>query len=159
VRLHRVSVRPLIDSATDSITIRTPLVLDFEYWNLEPDARLSLSLHLYNQRETLVFNTFPVREDAWHGRPFPTGLFRSSCYIPGDLLNDGVHRLVLHVIKDQGIVLFSLNDALVFNVLDAVERRGDWHGKWEGAVRPDLEWKTEYLGGEDRVQATPLTRL
>jgi len=60
-----------------------------------------------------------------------------------------VHRVLLLVVEDQGIVIFSMSDALVFNVLDSVERRGDWHGKWEGAVRPDLEWKTEYLGLAD----------
>jgi lipopolysaccharide transport system ATP-binding protein len=148
VRLHRACVRPVDGTASDPITIRTPLVMEFDYWNLEPGARLNLSLHLYNDRGLRVFNTGPVREPVWHGRSFPAGLFRSSCYVPGDLLNDGVHRIQLLVVKDQGIVIFELDDALVFDVLDAVERRGDWYGKWEGAVRPDLEWKTEYLGAE-----------
>jgi len=100
---------------------------------------------LYNEQGITVFNSFPVREPVWHGRPFPVGLFRSSCYVPANLLNEGVHRVLLLVVEDQGIVIFSMSDALVFNVLDSIERRGDWHGKWEGAVRPDLEWKTELL--------------
>ena len=145
VRIHRVAARPVEGSASDAITIETPIVLEFEYWNLAPNTRLNLSLHLYNERGIRVFNTFPVREPVWHGREFPVGLYRSSCYIPGNLLNDGMHRVQLMIVKDQGIVLFVLDDALVFNVFDAVERRGDWHGKWEGAIRPDLEWKTEYL--------------
>jgi lipopolysaccharide transport system ATP-binding protein len=152
VRLRRVCVKPADGSPPDAITVQTPLMLEFEYWNLEPDARLNLSLHLYNQQGITVFNTFPVRELVWNGRAFPIGLFRTTCYVPGNLLNDGVHRILLLVVKDQGIVVFSVNDALVFNVLDAIERRGDWHGKWEGAVRPDLEWATEYLG-TDAVQA------
>ena len=147
VRLHRVRVRP-VDGSIEPITIRTPFVLEFEYWNLEPDARLNLSLHLYNQHGTTILNTFPVQEPAWHGRPFPVGLFRSACHIPGNLLNDGLHRVLLLVVKDQAEVIFSVSDALVFNVLDAVERRGEWHGKWEGAVRPDLVWATEYLGNK-----------
>jgi lipopolysaccharide transport system ATP-binding protein len=146
VRLHGVRVRPFNGSCSDPITIQTAFVLEFEYWNLEPGARLNLSLHLYNQQGITVFNSFPIREPSWHGRPFPIGLFRSVCYIPGNLLNDGIHRVLLLVVKDQGEVIFSVNDVLVFNVLDAIERRGDWHGKWQGAVRPDLEWATEYLG-------------
>ncbi|SRR6266545_401101 len=149
VRLHRVRVRPLSGSSSDPITIQTDFVLEFDYWNLEAGARLNLSLHLTNQQGMTVFNTFPVQEPVWHGQPFPIGLFRSVCYIPGNLLNDGIHRVLLLVVKDQGTVLFSLNDALVFNVLDSMERRGDWHGKWQGAVRPKLEWETEYLGGKD----------
>ncbi|PWT92764.1 MAG: ABC transporter ATP-binding protein [Blastocatellia bacterium] len=145
VRIHKVCVRPLNDSASGGISIRTPFVLEFEYWNFVAEAHLNLSLHLYNEQGITVFNSFPVREPVWHGRPFPVGLFRSSCYVPGNLLNEGVHRVLLLVVEDQGKVIFSMNDALVFNVLDSIERRGDWHGKWEGAVRPDLEWKTEYL--------------
>ncbi len=89
-----------------------------------------------------------MREPAWHGRPFPAGLFRSVCHVPGGLLNDGVHRVLLLVVKEETEVVFSFEDAIVFDVSDSVERRGGWHGKWPGAVRPDLEWETERLDGE-----------
>lgn len=147
VRIHRACARPMEGSTTDHITVDTPIALEFEYWNLKPNTRLNLSLRVYNERGVMAFNTIPTREPVWHGKPFPAGLFRSTCYIPGGLLNDGMHSVQLFVVKDQGVIIFSLDDALVFNILDAVERRGDWHGKWEGAVRPDLEWKTEYLDG------------
>lgn len=92
-----------------------------------------------------MFNTAPVHEPVWHGHSFPIGLFRSACYVPGDLLNDGMHRVVLLVVKDQGVVIYRHDDILVFDVRDAIEMRGDWHGKWSGAVRPSLEWRTELV--------------
>jgi lipopolysaccharide transport system ATP-binding protein len=144
VRIRSIRARPIMGCSSDPITVQTSFVLEFEYWNLEPDARLNLSLHLYNQQGITILNSVPVNEPAWHGRAFPVGLFRSACHVPGNLLNDGLYRVLLLVVKDQGTVIFSLNDALVFNVLDR-ERPGDWHGKWEGAVRPDLVWTTEYL--------------
>lgn len=147
VRLRRVCVRPVGGSTSEAITVQTPLMLEFEYWNLEPDARLNLSLHLYDHKGTTVFNTAPLHEPVWHGRPFPVGLFRSVCYIPGELLNDGLHRVLLLFVKDESVVIYSHNDALAFDVNDAIERRGAWYGKWEGAVRPNLEWKTELLAG------------
>lgn len=150
VRLRRVCVRPVDGSALDAITVQTPLMLEFEYWNLEPDARLNLSLHLYDQAGTTVFNTAPVHEPLWHGRQFPVGLFRSVCYIPGELLNDGLHRVLLLVVKDESVVIYSHKDVLAFEVNDAIERRGLWYGKWEGAVRPNLEWKTELLADAPR---------
>jgi lipopolysaccharide transport system ATP-binding protein len=145
VRLHRVGIRPLDCSPAEHITIQTPLGLEFEFWNLEPGARLSLSLHIRNQQDIIVFITAPIREPAWLGKPLSVGLFRSECHIPGDLLNDGIYRVRLLVVKDQEFVVYSHDDALVFEVRDAVERRSAWFGKWEGAVRPDLEWKTEQL--------------
>lgn len=146
VRIHHACVRPIGIQPPEPITIQTAFALEFEYWNLDHNAHLNLSLNLYNQQGTVVFATYPLREPVWHGRPFPVGLFRSSCYVPGNLLNDGVHRVSLLVVKDQGEIIFSIDDALVFNVQDAIDRRGDWHGNWEGAVRPDLEWHTEFLG-------------
>ena len=144
VRIRSVRARTTDGSASDVITVQTPFVLEFEYWNLEPDAHLNLSLHLYNQQGVTVLNSIPMDEPDWHGRAFPVGLFRSACHIPGNLLNDGLHRVALLVVKDQGTIILSLDDALVFSVRD-VERRGDWHGKWEGAVRPNLVWSTEYI--------------
>jgi lipopolysaccharide transport system ATP-binding protein len=148
VRIHRVCVRPVNGSPADVINIRTPLVLEFDYWNLEPDAHLNLSIHVYNKQGLNSFTTGPVLEPVWHGRPFPVGLFRSACYIPGDLLNDGMHRVLLLVVKDQAVVIYSHPDALVFDINDSLERRSDWHGEWVGAVRPNLEWKTELIASE-----------
>jgi lipopolysaccharide transport system ATP-binding protein len=57
------------------------------------------------------------------------------------------------VVRNEHQVIFSLEDALVFHVRDATERRGNWHGKWPGVVRPDLNWTTEYLGESKEATA------
>lgn len=145
VRLRRVCVRPENGSSYDPITIRTPLVMEFEYWNLKPGAHINLSLHLLNEQGTTIFNTFPITGEAWLGSSFPSGLFRSAVHIPGDLLNDGLHRLTLLIVRDQSSVIFRMDDALSFDVQDSIERRPDWHGKWIGAVRPFLKWETEMV--------------
>jgi len=149
VRLNRVSVRPLDGSPSDPITICTPFVIEVDYWNLRAGAQLSLSLHLLNEQGLTVLNTIPVIEPVWFKKPLPEGLFRSRVYFPGNLLNDGMHRILLLVVRDQAEVIYSHEDVLVFNVLDRPERRPDWHGKWVGAVRPDLRWETELLQGSD----------
>ena len=145
VRLRRACVKADNESVTQGITIQTPFRLEFEYWNREPDVHLSLSLHLYNQQGNIVFATVPLRKSTWHGRPFPAGLFRSVCHVPGGLLNEGTHRVLLLIVKDEAEVIFSLEDAVVFEVLDSIERRGNWHGQWPGVVRPNLEWETTRL--------------
>jgi len=145
VRMHLARIRPEKGSPSDRISIRTPLVMEFEYWNLEPDAHLNLSVCLYNETGVMVFNTASIHEPIWQGRPFPAGLFRSQCRIPGDLLNDGMHRVQLLVVKDQGVVVFRDHSVLAFDVADDAQMRGEWHGKWRGAVRPNLKWETEYL--------------
>ena len=46
--------------------------MEFEYWNLDPGAALNLSVLVVNEDGTTVFNTGPVREKEWNGRPFPS---------------------------------------------------------------------------------------
>jgi len=144
VRIRSARVR--VDEGTPDgrITVHTPLNLEFEYWNLVPDTCLNLSLVLHNEEGVLVLNTGPVKEPVWHGRPFPAGLFRSVCRIPGDLLNDSPYRVTLYVIKDQSTAVFVYPDVLMFEVCDTAERAG-WYGKWPGVVRPDFGWTTEQL--------------
>ena len=148
VRLRRAAVQWTDgsgDATTDEITTRTPLTLEFEYWNLREGAQLNLSLHVYDEQGTLAFNTLPPVGSAWRGRPFPIGLFRDVCRIPGDLLNDGRYRVELLVVQDENTVVYRHDDLLAFEVRDAAELRGEWYGRWPGVVRPLLEWRTELV--------------
>jgi lipopolysaccharide transport system ATP-binding protein len=141
VRLRRACVRPLNGSPADRITVRTPVVVEFEYWRLVPQGTLELSVYVYNEHGALLFNTW------WWGEPTtPAGLLRSWFVVPGDLLNAGTHRIGLVLEVAGGVADLRRDDLLVFDVRDASDLRGLNHGHWPGAVRPHLEWKTEQLG-------------
>jgi len=145
VRLHSVRIRQTDADPSQPITVHSSLILEFEYWNLTPDAYLNLSIQVTAEDGYPIFNTGSGYERNWHGKPFPAGLFRSVFRIPGDFLNDGIHRVLLMVVKDQSEVIYQEEDVLVFEVSDTSEGRGTWYGKWPGAVRPKLEWETELL--------------
>ena len=148
VRIRRASAWPTDQSTTEPITVSTPVVMEFEYWNLVPGAHLNLSVVIKTEEGYPIFNTGSGEELGWGGQPYPTGLFRSRFYIPADLLNDGSHRVHLYVVKDRSEVIYNTADILVFDVRDLSERRGAWFGKWIGAVRPNLKWETDFLGKE-----------
>jgi lipopolysaccharide transport system ATP-binding protein len=153
VRLRLAHVRPLAGGSTDAITVRTPFALEFEYWSRRLQSPLTLSVHLFNQEGTLIFNVGPATPaDPDETAP---GLFRDTCTVPGDLLNDGTHRVELCVnLGDE--VVFRYEDALVFDVHDSADLRGTWFGKWAGAVRPLLDWRTERL--DERAAPLPEAR-
>ena len=146
VRLRSARVRPEGGAPSDPITIKTPFVIEFDYWNLQPGAVLNLSLAVTNQEGVMVFSSGPTREPVWHGRPFPVGLFRSRCHVPGDLLNDGAHHIRLLAVRDRNVVIYNHPGVLSFDVREVAETRQYWYDKWPGAVRPDLEWSTEMVG-------------
>ena len=144
VRMRRAQVRPEHGDPDDQICVDTPFAIEFEYWNLRADARLNLSLHVYNEQGVIVFNAVPTEEHVWQGRPFPRGLFRDTCHVPANLLNDGVHRVELLVVADSRHVIHRMEDVLVFEVRDVDDGR-DGYERRVGAVRPRLAWETEHL--------------
>lgn len=154
VRLHRVRVVQKAGHLSDRISMVSSFGIEVLYWNLLPDNCLDVTLHICTEQGIVAFGTGTVEEETWHGRPFPIGLFRSICYIPGNLLNSGVHSVKLLIVKDQGRVIFSEDNILKFEVVDSSEARGSWYGKLAGAVRPRLRWRTEQV--TDRVQSLHL---
>lgn len=144
VRIHRVALYAEHDDPSAPLTIRTPLRLEFEFWNLKPNSQLYLRFALHNAADIQVFNSTPVSDPNWYGRKLPVGLFRSVCHIPGDLLNDGRHRIHLSVSRDLRIN-YRMKNVLVFSLLDDADRRGGWYKKWSGVIRPNLHWVTELV--------------
>jgi lipopolysaccharide transport system ATP-binding protein len=140
VRLRKASIRPLSEGSSGTITVRTPLFLEFEFWITKPGMRLDFGFNLYNEYGILVLNTGTVDCGS-----YPAGLIGMSGQIPGDLLNTGVHRIELLVASGGNEVVFSCPDLLAFEVTDSLDLRGVYHGEWPGAVRPNIQWTTEVL--------------
>ncbi|MEJ7842713.1 MAG: ABC transporter ATP-binding protein [Rubrobacter sp.] len=147
VRMLRACVRPAGGSPDDPITVHAPLELDLEFRNLRPSGRLALSIALYNEQGICVFTSGTGVDRERHDLGVPAGDYRNVCRVPGDLLNDGMYSVSVYIDRNERTVLQD-DETLVFDVRDAIEARHGWHGKWVGAVRPMLEWSTEFVGSE-----------
>jgi lipopolysaccharide transport system ATP-binding protein len=134
VHLHRARVTPLNQQPSEPITVETALQLEFEFWNDLPGAVLNFSVVLYNLEGACIFN---VGSPA---KSFLRGLVYGSFVIPGDFLNDAVYTVRLLIVKDTSVALLDVYDVLAFEVHD-IERRGNWYGKYIGAVRPKFDWQ------------------
>jgi len=149
-RLRRACVRPVNGSPADPITVRTPFVVQFEYWKLVPHVSLDLGVDVYDERGIHLFDTGEYGQP-----PAPAGLLRSWFVVPGDLLNNGTHRIQLGVYLGGITEVLYLEDLLVVEVLDAASKlRGPYHGRWEGAVRPHLKWTREQIQTSSDPAAT-----
>lgn len=146
VRLHRARVRPTVGDPADAITVRTPFAVEFEYWNQQPGAALKVYLQLFNEQGIMVFEASPAEDLTRH--PLPAGLCRDVCYVPGDLLNNGLYWIVLAVGNTRGQELHREDDVLVFEIQDATDMREGWYGTWGGVVRPRLQWQREHVADD-----------
>lgn len=144
IRLHRVRVLPKDGHPTHPIDVRTPFVLEFEYWSLEPGDTPVLEVNLLNEKNILLFSVRRAGGQAREGQASP-GLYRDSCHVPGDILNNGWYRIGLRVYEELQ-PMFRYDDILSFQVWDAPETKGDGLGEWRGIVRPAIDWHTERIG-------------
>jgi lipopolysaccharide transport system ATP-binding protein len=135
VRLHSVKITYEGEASGESMTVASPVDLEFEFWNFEQDALLNFSVVLYDNQDICIFNT------ASTAKVYPKGIVKGTCYIPGNFLNDGIYRVRLLIVMDRSVALIDLDNMAIFEVHDVV-REGAWYGKWIGAVRPTFKWET-----------------
>jgi lipopolysaccharide transport system ATP-binding protein len=146
IRLHHGRVVP--EGTTNDaagITVHTPFAVEVEYWDMRGDLQLVPTLNVYTERGILVFSAGPPYGGAGARATAPGARHREVCHVPGDLLNDGVHRIELIIMQGSELV-YQDSDFLFFTVRDSAELRDGWFGKWPGAVRPRLRWVSEIVG-------------
>jgi lipopolysaccharide transport system ATP-binding protein len=153
VRLHRVCVRPQSGRTSDPLTVETPFLVEVEYWNLIADVQLHICLEPFTDRGDAAFETDSYDSD-WGDRPMPIGLFRSVCYIPGDLMNSGIYRIAVLVQNDSGSVIYRYEEGVTVDILDTRKRKYAWHGKRIGTVSPVLRWTLECLREDPGIKVT-----
>ena len=130
IRLVSANVYPKLENETAPITVNTDLDVTFEFI-VQKECNLNLSLFLNTPSGLCIFNLGTT------SRPVTKGLHSATLQIPGRLLNDDIYTIRLLFVKDTNIHLFAIDDILTFEVVDEA-RTGNWFGKWEGAIRPNL---------------------
>jgi lipopolysaccharide transport system ATP-binding protein len=148
IRLRRVGVRLERETPSGLIAMESSFRIEVDYWNQVQDSCLDVKLHIINEQGVIAISSGSSRDPVWGRRPLPRGLYRSTCYVPGDLLNSGRYGVELLVVKDHSHVIYRHRDALSFDVVDLTERQAGWLGRSSGVLRTLLKWTTEYAEGE-----------
>lgn len=137
IRVKNISMTPSYVDGHEVIDIRTPLVLDFEFWyKPTPGVELAAHILLYTAMDECVFE---VNSSA---SEFNGGAIQGNCTIPGNFLNYGSYYITLIFVKNTTDTLFEFEECLSFDVEDHRENTA-WFGDWPGAVRPKFKVNLE----------------
>src|SRR5205085_12468215 len=105
------------------------------------------NFHLYNDRNECVFVSHDL-DASWRFTPRQPGIYISKAIIPGNFLAEGTFFITPALTTYEPFnVHFIVRDAVSFYVKDSIDgdtARGDYAGQMPGAVRPILDWKTEF---------------
>ena len=73
-----------------------------------------------------------------------SSVIRTTCEIPGKLLNAGIFSIRLVFFEKKDIKIISdFKDIAQFEIIDNKPRDIMWHGKFKGFFHPELSWKSE----------------
>ncbi len=145
IRIRAVRVAAGGEDAVSGIAMDKPFRVEIDYWNLIPDTRLIVVVGLYDFEGQAVLESHSFNEPGWSSRSYPKGLFRSICRIPGNLLNAGNYRVRVMFSDDRPSKLFDFRGASSFQIVDVLQRKVPWFGRYLGAVHPVLEWTSAPL--------------
>jgi len=144
-RLHSVRVRNDSGEITSELSTREAFSVEIDYVNLSAGSALGATVLLYNSDGVHVLSSLSNREPNWHGRAFPKGLFRSTCYFPGDILPEGRFDVSVLVWANNYTISHREDYVVEFDMHESVDARADYFGNWSGVVRPLLDWETQCL--------------
>jgi len=147
VRLRAVRVVDGEGQLSEGFDIRQPIGLQLEFDVLRDDQLLMPYFSLTNDEGIMIFSTID-QDLRWHTEPRAPGRYVSTAWVPGNLLSEGMAYLTVAMRTTvRKYRPFHEFDAVAFNVVDKMEggsARGEWVGRLSGAVRPKLDWTTEY---------------
>ena len=126
--------------------ISKPVTIDVEFALLRPHAAIDCSIHVYNQESICLFAVGSAVR-VGDGVQLQPGIYRSSCVIPANYLNDGVHRVSAFVVQNKTHWPAHVEQAVSFCANDDGSNRDGYLGKIIGAVRPILPWNSQRVGG------------
>jgi lipopolysaccharide transport system ATP-binding protein len=143
-QLISASVLNAAGEVTNSVRIDEDFSIEVVFDVLEPRRRVEPALHFHDERGEIVFVvafTDPTAPAAIN----EVGRHQARAQVPGNLLNDGVHRVSIVLVTADPLVRHQVVDkAISFSVFERVgsERvaRGRYARRFPGAVRPMLQW-------------------
>lgn len=141
--LQAVSIQSHDGKALTHLTTETPFRIDIAYKVKQKDATVGMTAILYDSENNCVLSSINNHESHWYGKPMPPGEFVTSCYVPGNFLNNGWFQLGINIFSKGFSEAVLADEALRFEVHDGPAVRGDYFGEFGGVVRPLLKWETK----------------
>ncbi len=142
------SVRVLNDRGEPGVDhdITTFIDVALEFWVLQGGSAIDSSIHLLNDAALCLFAVgAELPRNGPDGTTQP-GLYRTTCRIPANFLNDGRHFVSAFVVRNSADVVVNVPQAVTFMAHDFGTNRGSFTGKIIGAVRPLLAWDVKRIG-------------
>ncbi len=154
VRMCAVRVRTEKGVVTDAVDLGQPVGVELEYEVLQPGHVLVPNFGFRTDEGVSLFLTHD-RDPTWLRRPRPVGRYSSTVWVPGHFLGEGTIIVGGGLIREAPFHEYcDYPEAVAFHTIeshDEITARGDYTGRFSGAIRPLLKWTTNYNTAEGGI--------
>jgi lipopolysaccharide transport system ATP-binding protein len=132
---------------TSNFAIDEEVIIEFEYEITIDNAIVCPSIHLIDSMETCILATFngisaTLEMDSFYGKTLAKGLYKSTCVIPANFLNDKTYSINAFLVPVEVVEMGIAERVLSFSISETGEMRKEYTGEWIGMIRPKLSWQT-----------------
>jgi len=154
IRFTGIRLHDKQETTKSTFDIRYPIGIDLDYEVLTPDIWFTPSIILKDMSNVVIFNSPADSNPNWDNPKCEKGVYRSTCWIPGNLLVEGTYsvRVVFWGFSRLSQKGIAMDDVITLNVYDSLEGdsvRGKITGTFTGIIRPKLDWDTKRVSSEE----------
>lgn len=147
VRLRAVRIKTEDGKVSNAIDVRSPIILEMEYEVLTPGYVLYPYFTAQNNEGLRLFSSFDT-DPKWRRCPRPAGHYVSRAIVPGNFFNEGTVIIgpAMRTHEPSRLHFFE-REAIGFEIIESSDgdsARVDEVGRISGAVRPLLDWETDF---------------
>jgi lipopolysaccharide transport system ATP-binding protein len=149
VRLCSVRLKNKDGKISTDFDVRDQILIEFEYEILKNASFVDAEVILYDKVGHIILYSIDNLDSPWSGKGRDTGRYKSTCYLPGDFLNEGIISVTVAVSTIPHTCHAVAKEIVCFEVRDAMDPRGvrgNTPGTWPSAVvRPRLNWEVQKI--------------
>jgi lipopolysaccharide transport system ATP-binding protein len=125
------------------VDIRHPFTIEVEYKILTALPPFRIGLRFLTTDGTIAFVSSDSTTPSYDFKPLTPGSYCSRCFVPGNLLNEGIYSLTLGADIPFEKILFREENVIDFSVEPTGGVNSRFYEKWPGVVCPQLGWETK----------------
>jgi lipopolysaccharide transport system ATP-binding protein len=158
-QLIRLSAVRLVSNGriTSSVNIDESFSVEVDFWILKEGLQnVCVNIYLLDGIGRTVISTADTPAASFLSgecfyKPHSTGLYRSTCTFPGNLLNEGLYHVSIYVVTLGPLnVEAQAEYVLSFEVIDTGVMREPGAGQfWDGVIRIRLPWHRSFVKSLD----------
>ena len=146
-RILAASVKTENGQGLDTIDIRRSFGIEILWEVTKTGYDLSPHFSFINENGDLLFVTIDI-DPEWRSKIRPLGRFRSTVWVPGNLLAEGLLYVHCYLYNNTlNVPDCGAEPAISFQIVDTCDgdsARGDYGQHFPGVVRPLLKWTTKF---------------